>query len=471
MIAGRETDSRRILALSDCLAFLIASLAVCLSWGFHAERWGLPGLAAQAKSLYSFEVALTLLWCLSLGASGAYRAPRGFRGTQIVLFRGSLLFGLVVWMLAPSGWVTSKKELSVALVSAFALTVLFRAVLVPRLRRLAGVPNEVRVLVLGYGAIAARVETVLRERGGYRTVRRTNANGSAFSPSNGTGKESLRSVLATYQPHEVIIAGSSSLNAYNELIQYCRELGTSWQCVPYFDGLSLTDLQANLVGGLPLLTPKGSAFTGLNLRVKQIFDLTFGAVLLVLTLPIMAVVWVAIRLDSPGPAVIVQPRLGYKGKIFNLYKFRTMQHNADDGPHRVYVEQWVKNQTNGGGENGDRKIFKLVDDKRVTRIGHFLRRYSLDELPQIFNVLKLEMSLVGPRPCVAYEAASYQEWHKERLEAVPGLTGLWQVSGRNRLSFNEMVRLDVEYLRNWTPLKDLTVMVKTIPAIFRGTGV
>jgi lipopolysaccharide/colanic/teichoic acid biosynthesis glycosyltransferase len=116
-------------------------------------------------------------------------------------------------------------------------------------------------------------------------------------------------------------------------------------------------------------------------------------------------------------------------------------------------------------------LFKIVNDKRVTRVGAILRRYSLDELPQIFNVLKLEMSLVGPRPSLAYELESYQDWHKERLEAVPGLTGLWQTSGRSRLSFNDMVRLDLEYLRNWTPLQDLRLLVKTIPVIFRGTGV
>ena len=164
----------------------------------------------------------------------------------------------------------------------------------------------------------------------------------------------------------------------------------------------------------------------------------------------------------------MQRRIGQKGRIFDCYKFRTMYIGQHDSVHRDYAAKWISNLAYAHAEN--KETFKIVDDPRVTRVGRMLRRYSLDELPQLLNVLKGDMSLVGPRPALAYELEMYKDWHKERLQGIPGLTGLWQVAGRNQLSFDEMVKLDLEYLRNWSASQDLRLILKTVPSVLTGTG-
>lgn len=205
-----------------------------------------------------------------------------------------------------------------------------------------------------------------------------------------------------------------------------------------------------------------------DLVLKRILDLALGAILFLCTLPLMLLIWIAIRLTSEGPAVLAQERIGYKGRMFKMYKFRTMFSNANDTLHREYVRKWINNHAHSS-DNG-RKVFKISADNRVTPIGRFLRRYSLDELPQIVNVLKLQMSLVGPRPALPYEVESYKEWHWKRFEAPPGITGAWQVNGRNHVSFDEMVSLDIGYIREWSLSFDFLVLVKTIPVVLTGTG-
>ena len=175
--------------------------------------------------------------------------------------------------------------------------------------------------------------------------------------------------------------------------------------------------------------------------------------------PIIAVIAVAIRLDSRGPIFFRQQRVGRGGKLFTVYKFRSMIENAEEV--RPYLD--ALNEVEG-------PMFKMKEDPRRTRVGRILRRTSLDELPQLINVLRGEMSLVGPRPALPSEVAQYQEWHKKRLEVSPGITGLWQVSGRNRLTFDEMVLLDIYYVENWSPLLDLRIMFKTVPTILIGEG-
>ena len=145
-----------------------------------------------------------------------------------------------------------------------------------------------------------------------------------------------------------------------------------------------------------------------------------------------------------------------------------MMIGQDQSAHQEYAKQWIANQPYAAGP--EQNIYKILGDKRLTPIGAFLRKYSLDELPQIVNVLKGDMSLVGPRPALGYEVEMYQEWHKERLQGLPGLTGEWQVGGRYNLSFEEMVKLDLEYLRNWTPSRDFKVLLKTVPVVLQGTG-
>jgi lipopolysaccharide/colanic/teichoic acid biosynthesis glycosyltransferase len=206
--------------------------------------------------------------------------------------------------------------------------------------------------------------------------------------------------------------------------------------------------------------------------LKRCLDVIGALLLLVAFAPVMVAAALAVKATSPGPAIFRQVRLGRRGTPFVFYKFRSMRIDADDGVHRDYVAALIRGcheLVNQG--DAHRPLYKLRGDPRVTAVGRFLRRTSIDELPQLFNVLKGDMSLVGPRPPIPYEAEKYQPWHLRRvLEARPGLTGLWQVEGRSRVSFDEMVRLDLRYARNWSLPMDLAILARTVGAVLRLDG-
>jgi len=212
-------------------------------------------------------------------------------------------------------------------------------------------------------------------------------------------------------------------------------------------------------------------YFGIQGRFKRAFDLLAASLMLVVVSPVMLIIALVIKKTSPGPILFAQERLGRDGKPFRFYKFRSMEHNSDDAIHRQFVAMFIGGDEDGCAEtNAGDQVFKMKGDPRITRIGSILRKTSLDELPQLFNILMGEMSLVGPRPPIAYEIENYQPWHMERLKAVPGLTGLWQVSGRSTVSFEEMVRLDIRYINNWSPWQDFVILLKTIPVVIQGTG-
>jgi len=204
---------------------------------------------------------------------------------------------------------------------------------------------------------------------------------------------------------------------------------------------------------------------------KRAFDVFAASLALLVLSPVMLVIALLVKRSSAGPVLFVQERLGRDGQPFNFYKFRSMVYNSDDAIHRQFAAMFINGDEAGCSEkNSGETVFKMKQDPRVTRIGSFLRRSSLDELPQLFNILRGDMSLVGPRPPIAYEIENYQPWHMERLKAVPGLTGLWQVSGRSSVSFDEMVRLDIQYINSWSLRRDLAIILKTIPVVVKGTG-
>jgi lipopolysaccharide/colanic/teichoic acid biosynthesis glycosyltransferase len=206
--------------------------------------------------------------------------------------------------------------------------------------------------------------------------------------------------------------------------------------------------------------------------IKRIMDIVGSAFALVLFAPILLTVAVAVKLTSKGPVFFRQNRVGQYGKQFVFLKFRSMYVDNDASAHKAYVKQLIagnaKSQSANGNGNG---FFKLTGDKRITRIGGILRRTSLDELPQFINVLRGEMSLVGPRPAIVYEVENYDIWHRRRVvEAKPGITGLWQVNGRSRVKFDDMVRLDLRYAKTWSPWMDLKILMRTPAAVVFGDG-
>jgi len=206
--------------------------------------------------------------------------------------------------------------------------------------------------------------------------------------------------------------------------------------------------------------------------VKRAMDVFGSGLALIMLAPLLVLIAAAIKASSNGPIFFRQKRVGQHGQCFTFLKFRSMYVNNDASQHKQYVRQLIAGQAakspstdpNGG-------VFKLTNDPRITRVGRFLRRTSLDELPQFLNVIRGEMSLVGPRPAIPYEVEAYDIWHRRRvLEAKPGITGLWQVQGRSRVGFDEMVRLDLRYVRCWSPWLDLKILLQTPKAVMDGTG-
>jgi lipopolysaccharide/colanic/teichoic acid biosynthesis glycosyltransferase len=221
----------------------------------------------------------------------------------------------------------------------------------------------------------------------------------------------------------------------------------------------------------PDLFRKGSAKRGSRL-LKRVIDVVGSAIALIILSPLFAVTALLIRLTSKGPILFRQKRIGQRGITFDCLKFRSMKAVNDPGIHKEYVQSFIRGTADlKPGVPNCKAVYKLTDDPRITPLGRFLRRSSLDELPQLWNVFKGEMSLVGPRPPLFYEVRHYAAWHRRRLlEAKPGITGLWQVNGRSRTSFNEMVRLDLKYIRTWSLWLDLKIILRTPLTVLLGEG-
>lgn len=225
---------------------------------------------------------------------------------------------------------------------------------------------------------------------------------------------------------------------------------------PLFKGASLW-----VIGGLPSLSFDPPTLTGIDFKIKQVLDFCCALLIVILASPLYLAIMISIRLDSPGPVFYRQTRIGLHGRRFSVWKFRSMVVNAD----KLQKELETQNKTKDG------ILFKIDNDPRITRVGKFLRKYSLDELPQIFNVLLGQMSLVGPRPLPVRDVEKFSEHHFIRHEVLPGITGLWQVSGRSDIiDFEHVLKLDLKYIENWSLWLDLSILLKTIKVVFRKSG-
>jgi exopolysaccharide biosynthesis polyprenyl glycosylphosphotransferase len=221
----------------------------------------------------------------------------------------------------------------------------------------------------------------------------------------------------------------------------------------------LNSLKVQELNGVPLIDFKENQLTGWNYVMKRACDISLALFAILCASIPMLIVAIAIKLDSKGPILFRQTRVGKDGKLFKCLKFRSMHVNAE----QMLEALRQHNQTGG-------ITFKMANDPRRTRVGKIIRRTSLDELPQFFNILFGEMSFVGPRPPIVKEVEKYENWHYRRLEVTPGLSGLWQVSGRSNLSYEEMVKLDIYYAEHWSLWLDIKIIAKTLPAVLRGDG-
>jgi exopolysaccharide biosynthesis polyprenyl glycosylphosphotransferase len=272
--------------------------------------------------------------------------------------------------------------------------------------------------------------------------------------------EDLPGVLAVERIQDVIIADPDfPQDKAVELVDLCHQRGVTVQVAP--STMEILIDRAEFVPGqiVPLFKLRPPVFQGIDYALKRTFDLVVASVGLLLLSPLLLAIAVAVKLSSRGPAIYRSVRPGMAGHPFYCFKFRTMREHAD----QIQADLESLNEQTGA-------LFKIRQDPRLTRVGRVLRRYSLDELPQLVNVVRGEMSLVGPRPLPMRDFHRLEDWHKKRYLVLPGITGLWQVSGRAELDFDELVRLDFLYLERWSVMLDLSILLKTVPAVLSRRG-
>jgi exopolysaccharide biosynthesis polyprenyl glycosylphosphotransferase len=396
--------------------------------GLYSSRGERPGMTRIVSSL--FQVGLVAL---------VFAVAIGKRFDSYYIFYGSLFFGVVYVSLLRLGY----EKFTAALL------------------RLAGYQR--RAVLVGSGQHIEAVGHALRDAA-QPTVDVVGFISLTPRPDNGLVSlgtlDQLASVVAAYRVDEVIIADPDFPQQQAvEVVDVCHNQGVRVRIAP--STMELLVHRAEFVPGeaVPLFELKPPVFEGFDYALKRTFDIAVSSLLLLMMAPLLAAAALAVRLSSRGPIVYRSMRPGIGGKPFACLKFRTMYRDADQ--RQADLESL--NEATGA-------LFKMRDDPRMTPVGRLLRKYSIDELPQLFNVLRGEMSLVGPRPLPARDFERLEEWHKKRYLVTPGITGLWQVSGRSELDFDDLVRLDFLYLERWSVFLDLSILVKTVPAVFTRRG-
>jgi len=408
-------------------AYLLTVLLFARS-DLYAERSRRPGLTRIVTSL--FQVTIVAL---------VFAIASGHTFSSYYIFYGSLALAVVTisllrWVhLRVTGWMLAR----------------------------AGYTR--RTLLVGSGRHLDQVAHALADapHGGIEPVGYV-----SLTPRPGNGLRSLGEladlpeILGEHRVQDVVIADPDFPQEQAvELVDVCHRRGVEVHVAPSTMGI-LTQ-RAEFVPGqsLPLFTLKPPVFEGVDFAIKRTFDVLGATLLLVLLSPLLAAVALAVKLTSRGPVLYRSARPGMGGAPFDCLKFRTMQADAEQSQ----AELEALNEMDGA-------LFKIRDDPRMTPVGRFLRRFSLDELPQLVNVVRGDMSLVGPRPLPLRDFERLEDWHKKRYLVLPGITGLWQVSGRAELDFDELVRLDFLYLERWSVFLDLSILVKTVPAVIMRRG-
>jgi exopolysaccharide biosynthesis polyprenyl glycosylphosphotransferase len=464
---------RLVLMLLDLLA---VNLAFYLAW-FARYRLGLiidldPGNYVEHIVYLPMQVALSLVFVGIVGVRGQYRLPRAQSALDDLstIFTASGLALMTIF--AASTFVRYPAESRLALIFAWALMTLL--VLLGRafhLWLLGWLHNRglgvARTLIVGDNTIGRMIMEALATRPhlGYSVI------GFLASETRGRsdygrfrclgGQDEIEHVIRDRGVSQVVIAlPSTSHEAILRIVDHCRRDGVQFRLVPDLYELSLGRLDLDTVSGIPLMGVKEPAIVGFNFLLKRAIDVGVSLVVLAALSWLFLLIAVLVWLEKPGCSPFFgQERVGRGGRRFCCWKFRSMHPDAD----AQLPSLLERNEAEG-------PIFKMRRDPRKTRVGGWIRRWSVDELPQLWNVIKGEMSLVGPRPATPREVALYEDWQQQRLETPPGITGLWQVSGRSELGFAEQVVLDIMYIENWSLGLDLRILLRTVPAVLSGKG-
>lgn len=459
------------LVLEDLLALNIAFVASYLL-RYELEVGGeIPGeFDVSYPDYVPVQVAMVGILLVTYVLKGMYRFPRGGSwASELSAVFSATSVGVMILFAAVSmaRYPASSRALFIyfwlmAAVAVGAVRLLHRVLLVTLRRRGIGVK---RVLVVGgSNALGRRImHSIATERSqAARVVGFVDLKHSSdFGRFRFLGTvDDIARVVREHGVSEIVIAlPAASHEERQKVMDHCQQERVSFHIVPDLYQMRLHRVDVDAVNGIPLIAVSDPRIRGWNLLVKRALDVAISVVALTLLSPLLALIAVAIKLDSPGPVLFRQTRIGRNGVPFTLYKYRSMRKGAEEQLRQLLHMNEVAGP-----------IFKIRDDPRMTRVGKILRRTSLDELPQLINVLKGEMSLVGPRPPLPHEVERYEDWHRRRLEVSPGMTGLWQVSGRSEIPFDEMVMLDIYYIENWSLGLDLSILLRTIPAVFSGGG-
>ena len=341
--------------------------------------------------------------------------------------------------------------------------------------------NLIPTLVVGRGPEAALCISEMRERPslGYRVIGVVDSQVVATNEASSyegvpviSDLAGLPEAIRDSGANEVIIA-DPQVNGdalFDVMIRCGRRRGVEFRIAPSLFNCLPRKTEIDQIGVLPMIRLFREPLSSAARLLKRTLDLTISMLAIAFLFPLWVLIAVLIKLDSKGPILYTQERVGMDGRLFLLYKFRTMEAGSDPELHREYQRTFIAGRAEANMGDDRRPTYKLFADPRITRVGKWLRRMSLDEVPQLLNVLMGDMSIVGPRPPIPYEVEAYELWHRKRLDMKPGLTGLWQVSGRNRLPFDEMVRLDLFYIENWSLLLDLKIILRTGFVILGGEG-
>ena len=429
------------------------------------------------------RIVICLAWAFFLGLSAVYTGKR-MSGLWAELKALTQALAASLGVLAVAIFLLNYDEFSRLLYLYFAITNVFALVSAHLgLRAVGAVMGETRrarrVLIVGTGALAQATAGLLMERGPrhrlYVVGFLSEVNGEVTELLGRPVLGGLHTALAVAMQNgvqEVVVAlPAQAREKVASLFRMLQDLPVRIRLVP--DALDRAVMRSALeeLAGVELLSLREPPLRALDHAVKRVFDLLAATVGLVVISPLMALITILVKSDSPGPVLFRQTRVGKNGRLFTFYKFRSMVHHADERVHQEYYHKMIHGQAemhSDGTQDGG--VLKMVNDQRITRFGRFLRKSSLDELPQLFNVIKGEMSLVGPRPPIPYEIEEYNEWHRRRLEGVPGITGLWQVRGRSRVSFDEMIQMDIEYIERQSLWLDLKILLLTPQAVISGKG-
>ncbi len=478
MFAGELQKQKALFAATDGLALAVAfvgALAIYDPSNSLANRL----LDTEPAVLCIGVVLMVAVWVVVFRACDLYRMRAGGLKEGLAVLRACSISAIIALLLAFLAHTQlSRLTMTIAYLLSIPAVLIGRTVTRGCIRRLYSNPKiAIPLVIAGFNPIAQYVlDQLLDNMTPYEPV--------GFLDGTRAGRqyrgypviasiERLPQLCADYPFLEVAIAlPDASREELEVIIKSCEQSRLRWWMVPWMFRAYSTGVKVDVLGTMPLLGPRCTNIEGLNYALKRGFDVVAAALLLVMVAPALAVGALLILVTDGHPVLFRQVRIGRHGRKFELLKLRTMRQAVSDEVHRQYVRSWIVNghaAGNSGKSNGV-PLYKLANDKRITWVGRFLRRFSLDELPQLINVLRGEMSLIGPRPALPYELEHYDDWHRHRLDASPGITGLWQVSGRNRLSFEEMVQLDVQYLEDWSFFGDLKILMRTLPAMLRGEG-